>query len=52
MFKKGDAVKLKTTVPQGTVAELRFNQDGEIEVLLRTDTGHERWFKQDDLEAA
>ena len=51
MFKKGDAVKLKAVLPQGTVADLRFNDDGEIEVLLRTAEGEERWFKQDDLEA-
>ena len=52
MFKKGEAVKLKAVVPQGTVAELRFNDEGEVEVLLRTEAGEERWFKQDDLEAA
>lgn len=52
MFKKGDAIKLKAVIPQGVVADLRFNEEGEIEVLLRTDEGEERWFKQDDLEAA
>lgn len=52
MFKKGDAVKLKAVTPSGVVADLRFNDDGEIEVLLRTEAGEERWFKQDDLEAA
>jgi len=53
MLKKGDNVKLKVVVPQGVVAALRFNDDGEIEALFEWDEGeavHQRWFKQDELE--
>ena len=54
MFKKGDKVKLVVAVPTGEVADLRFNEAGEIEVLLEWtegDAAHQRWFAQDALEA-
>lgn len=52
-FKKGDAVKLNTTVPQGPVLAYRMDDDGVVYCLLewQDEKGvrHQRWFKEDDL---
>lgn len=55
-FKVGDAVKLKTVVPQGTVQAMRMDESGNISYLFSwTDMAgdaHQRWFDDADLELA
>jgi uncharacterized protein YodC (DUF2158 family) len=55
MFKKGEVVKVKTTVPSGPVQALRFNDEGNVEYLIEwTDIDgntQQRWFTEDQLEA-
>ena len=55
-FKKGDAVKLVVTVPEGDVQSLRMLDDGTVQCFISwTDKdGHtqERWFNEDELAAA
>ena len=55
MFKKGEIVKVKTTVPSGPILALRFNPDGDVEYLVEwTDADgnvQPRWFTEDQLEA-
>lgn len=55
-FKVGDAVKLKTVVPQGTVQAMRMDESGKILYLFAwTDAigdVHQRWFDDADLELA
>jgi uncharacterized protein YodC (DUF2158 family) len=55
-FKVGDAVKLKTVVPQGTVQAMRMDESGKISYLFSwTDAmgdTHQRWFDDADLELA
>jgi uncharacterized protein YodC (DUF2158 family) len=51
-FKKGDAVKLNTTVPQGQVKSLRMLEDGTIQYLMswkQEGVQQERWFNEDQL---
>ena len=52
-FKKGDAVKLKAEVPQGTVDALRMLEDGTVQCLLvwtnAAGEAHNRWFDEDQL---
>ena len=54
-YKIGQEVKLITIVPQGPVVALSVDQEGDIayKVSYADSQGvtHERWFKEDDLEA-
>ena len=54
-FKKGDNVRLKTVVPQGPVAKMAMDDDGNVSYLLEwTDADgqlHQRWFEEGQLEA-
>ncbi len=55
MFKKGDKVRLKVTVPQGEVAHMRMDEDGTIWYLMswtNGETTQERWFTFEELESA
>jgi len=56
MFKKGDAVKVNTVVPQGPVLALRMDDDGVVYYRIGwTDingTVQQRWFTEDSLIAA
>jgi len=54
-FKKGDTVKLVTTVPQGPVEALRMDEDGNFFYLVSwTDAdgvAQSRWFEEAQLAA-
>lgn len=54
-FKKNEAVRLKSVVPQGPVVALRMNEDGEFFYLVEwTDADgvkQQRWFEESELEA-
>ena len=53
-FKKGDAIKLNTVVPQGEVKSLRMLEDGTVQYLMTWDQDgvqQERWFDEDQLVA-
>lgn len=56
VFKKGDSVKVITTVPQGPVEALRMTEDGDVQYLISwTDAAgaaHTRWFDEAELTAA
>ncbi len=57
-FKKGDGVRLKQPVVQGSVLDTRYNKDAEcLEHLLeykdkKSGETHQRWFLETDLEAS
>ena len=55
MHKKGDQVKVKAVTPQGPVAALKMDEDGNVSYLLRwTDASgveQERWFAETELKA-
>lgn len=52
-FKKGDAVKVNTVVPNGPIQALRMDDDGVVYCLLEwKDVNGEvqkRWFAENDL---
>lgn len=52
-FKKGDAVKVNTVVPNGPVQALRMDDEGTVYCLIEwTDEKgqtQQRWFAEDDL---
>jgi hypothetical protein len=54
-FIKNQSVRLKVVTPEGPVAALRMNEDGQFFYLVEwTDAEGEvqqRWFKEEDLEA-
>jgi hypothetical protein len=54
-FTKNQNVRLKVVTPEGPVAALRMNEDGQFFYLVQwTDADGEvqqRWFKEEDLEA-
>lgn len=54
-FKKGDAVKLIAVVPQGQVASMRMDDEGNVECLLEwvdvEGVAQSRWFGEGELEA-
>lgn len=53
-FKKGDAIKLNTPVPQGTVAALRMDEDGNVSYMMQWEENgqmHNRWFSEEQLVA-
>lgn len=56
MFKKGEAVKVKITVPQGSVQALKMDSDGNVWYLVpwtdENGRNQERWFIEDQLEKA
>jgi len=56
VFKKGDAVKVSTVVPQGPVLALRMDEDGVVYYRIEwtdiNDTVQQRWFTEDSLIAA
>lgn len=56
MFKVGDVVKLKATIPQGPVTKMRMDEDGTIWYLMSwpnsDGTNSERWFSEAEIEAA
>lgn len=56
MYKKGDVVRLKAVIPQGPIAKMRMDDDGNIWCLLEwtSDDGqvHSRWFMETELEIA
>lgn len=55
-FKKGEAVKVNATIPQGPVLALRMSEDGIFYYLIEwTDAAgkkQQRWFEEADLVAA
>jgi hypothetical protein len=55
VFKKGDAVKVNTVVPQGPVLALRMDEDGVVYYLIEwTDlngAAQQRWFAEATLVA-
>lgn len=54
-YTKNQNVRVKAVVPEGPVAALRMNEDGEFFYLVQwTDADgktQRRWFKEEDLEA-
>jgi hypothetical protein len=54
-FVKNQNVRVKAVIPQGPVAALRMNEDGQFFYLVQwTDangTVQSRWFKEEELEA-
>jgi hypothetical protein len=54
-FKKGDEIKLISVVPQGPVAAMRMDEDGNVQYkIVWTDVqgvSQERWFDEAQLEA-
>jgi len=54
-FAKDQAVRVKAVIPQGPVQKLRMTEDGEFFYLIQwTDAEgvtHQRWFKEEELEA-
>ena len=54
-YTKNQNVRVKSVVPEGPVAALRMNEDGEFFYLVQwTDAdgkSQRRWFKEEDLEA-
>lgn len=55
-FIKNQTVRVKSVIPEGPVAALRMNEDGEFFYLIVwTDANgveQSRWFKEEELEAA
>jgi hypothetical protein len=55
-FVKNQNVRVKAVIPEGPVAALRMNEDGQFFYLVQwTDANgvvQSRWFKEEDLEAA
>lgn len=56
MFKKGELVKVKITVPQGSVQALKMDEDGNVWYLVpwtdENGRNQERWFIEEQLEKA
>ena len=54
-YTKNQNVRVKAVVPEGPVAALRMNENGEFFYLVQwTDAdgkSQRRWFKEEDLEA-
>ena len=55
-FKRGEAVKLNTVVPEGPIQSFRMDEDGVIWCLLEwvdiDNKQQSRWFREDELVAA
>jgi hypothetical protein len=53
-FKKNDAVRLKAVVPQGPVAAMRMDEDGNVQYLIEwvdlDGAAVQRWFDEAALE--
>ena len=56
MFKKGELVKVKVTIPQGPVQALKMDEDGNVWYLVpwtdENGRNQERWFIEEQLEKA
>lgn len=56
MFKKGDTVQIKATIPQGPVESMRMDEDGNVQYMVSWTDSDEvtqsRWFDEDQLVAA
>ena len=54
-YTKNQNVRVKAVVPEGPVAALRMNEDGEFFYLVQWTDAHGKsqrpWFKEEDLEA-
>jgi uncharacterized protein YodC (DUF2158 family) len=55
-FKKGDAVRLNASIPQGVVSAMRMDEEGAVSYLMTwtddTDVEQQRWFTESELVAA
>lgn len=55
-FQKGQSVRLNKAVPQGSVAKLRMDEDGNffylVEWVDEAGNTQSRWFAEDELVAA
>lgn len=55
-FKRGDAVRVNTVIPQGPIKSFRMDEDGVVWCLLEwvdVDSQQQsRWFREDELVAA
>jgi uncharacterized protein YodC (DUF2158 family) len=55
-FKKGDAVRLNASIPQGVVSAFRMDEEGAVSYLMTwtddTDVEQQRWFTESELVAA
>lgn len=55
-FKRGEAVKLRTSIPEGPIQSFRMDEDGVVWCLLEwldiDGKQQSRWFREDELVAA
>ena len=55
-YTKNQNVRVKSVVPEGPVAALRMNEDGEFFYLVQwidaDGKSQRRWFKEEELEAS
>lgn len=55
-FKKGDVVRLNTSVPQGPVLAMRMNEEGDVSYLVEwvdaAGVTQQRWFEEAELTGA
>lgn len=53
-FKKGDVLRLKALIPQGSVEKVQMNADGEIQYLITwadpDGDSNQRWFGEGEVE--
>jgi uncharacterized protein YodC (DUF2158 family) len=54
-FKKGDAVRLNASIPQGVISSFRMDEEGVVSYLMTwTDEANveqQRWFTESELVA-
>jgi len=55
MFKKGDVVRVNAVVPEGPVAAMRMDEDGNVSYLISWQDANgatqQRWFVETELTA-
>jgi uncharacterized protein YodC (DUF2158 family) len=55
MFKKGDVVRVNAVVPEGPVAAMRMDEDGNVSYLINwqdiNGVMQQRWFVETELTA-
>lgn len=55
MFKKGDVVRVNAIVPEGPVAAMRMDEDGNVSYLINwqdvNGVTQQRWFVETELTA-
>lgn len=55
MFKKGDVVRVNAVVPEGPVAAMRMDEDGNVSYLINWQDANgmtqQRWFVETELTA-